>query len=338
MTDELITSIARQLNIPQSAGSEWICQVVYSVAGQMALASLWDHHEDASTISIRHFKNRIGQIFDAYERMYPKVCYLLPEDKSVLIDTMYDIYLRNGYFYHSPHQISPAAPATASYQGVTLHRGSSPDAKLLMSGLGFYSVQKTNSDRTITQMFGLQEQSFESYLQEMMDYGEWEPIQWPEKTDFLRLVPPFTRGYWQQKAAKDGRISVARYGEPNQIYVFYRFFDCKYQQKQIPEWRIRDYFSNDAGYGEYRRIAIALLKQYGNLPDIVAKTSGDLMEVSTGYRLPPSEEAFFRLFSWPVRYEFSAKLPPVFTRKMTKQIYPMFKHTLESMGYRFVEE
>lgn len=338
MTDELITSIARQLNIPQSAGSEWICQVVYSVAGQMALASLWDHHEDASTISIQHFKNRIGQIFDAYKRMYPEVCYLLPEDKSVLIDTMYEIYLRNGYFYHSTHQISPAAPATATCQGVTLYRGSSPDAKLLMSGLGFYSVQKTNSDLTIAQMFCLQEQSFDSYLQEMMDYGEWKPIQWPEKTAFLRLDPPFTRGYWQQKPTKDGRISVARYGEPNQIYVFYRFFDGRYQQKQIPEWRIRDYFLNDAGYGEYRRIAIALLKQYGNFPDIVAKPSGDLMEVSTGYRLPPSEEAFFRLFSWPVRYEFSAKLPPVFTRKMTKQIYSIFKHTLESIGYRFVEE
>ena len=338
MTDELITSIAKQLNIPQSAGSEWICQVVYSVAGQMALASLWDHREDGDTISIQHFKKRIAQIFDAYERMYPKVSYLLPEDKSVLIDTMYDIYLRNGYFYHTSHQISPAAPATACYQGITLYRGSSPDAKLLMSGLGFYSVQKTNSDRTITQMFGLQEQSFESYLQEMLDYGEWEPIQWPENTDFLQLDPPFTRSYWQQKPNKDERISIARYGTPNQIYVFYRFFDGQYQQKQIPEWRIRDYFSNEAGYGEYRRIAIALLKQYGSLPDIVAKPSGDLMEVSTGYRLPPSEEAFFRLFSWPVRYEFSAKLPPVFTRKMTRQIYPMFKHTLESIGYRFVEE
>ena len=91
-------------------------------------------------------------------------------------------------------------------------------------------------------------------------------------------------------------------------------------------------------YGEYRRIAIALLKRYGTLPGSEVKASGDLIEIKLGYRLPPSEEEFFKLYSWPVRYDFSSKLPPVFTRKMTRQIYPMFKHELESIGYCFVEE
>lgn len=46
MINDLIVSIGRQLNIPQSDDNEWVCRVVYSVAGQMALASLWDHTED----------------------------------------------------------------------------------------------------------------------------------------------------------------------------------------------------------------------------------------------------------------------------------------------------
>ena len=45
MINDLIVSIGRQLNIPQSDDNEWVCRVVYSVAGQMALASLWDHTE-----------------------------------------------------------------------------------------------------------------------------------------------------------------------------------------------------------------------------------------------------------------------------------------------------
>lgn len=339
MTNDLIALIGRQLNIPKSADNEWACQVVYSVAGQMALASLWDHNEDKSSISIQHFKNRIAQIFDAYEGIYPEIGFLLPKDKTDLLEEMYSIYLRNGFYYHSAHQISPAAPATAGNGNLVLHRGSSPDAKLFMSGLGFYSVQKPAPDRTVAEMFGLQEQTFESYLEELLGHGEWEPIDWPDNAEFLRLDPPFRWGYWQQIPGKDDRISLARYGEPNKVFVFYRYDNEAYQQKSIPEWRIRDYFSNDTGgYGEYRRIAIALLKRYGTLPDSKADTRGTLVEIKLGYRLPPSEEEFFKLYSWPVQYDFSSQLPQVFTRKMAKQIYPVFKHELEAIGYCFVEE
>lgn len=263
MTNDLIASIGRQLNIPKSDSNEWACQVVYSIAGQMALASLWDHDENGESVSIQHFKNRIAQVFDAYEGIYPKIGFLLPKDKSNLIDEIYSIYLRNGFFYHSAYQISPTAPAMAVYKDLAFQRGSSPDEKLFMSGLGFYSAEKTTSDRTIGQMFRLQEQTFESYLEDLLVCSEWETIDWPDNTEFLRLEPPFKRGYWQQVSERDGRVSLARYGEPNKIFAFYRWNNGAYQQKQIPEWRIRDYFSNEVGsYGEYRRIAIALLKQY----------------------------------------------------------------------------
>lgn len=93
MINDLIVSIGRQLNIPQSDDNEWVCRVVYSVAGQMALASLWDHTEDGGSVSIQHFKSRIDQIFDAYEGIYPKIGFLLPHDKTDLIEEIYSIYL-----------------------------------------------------------------------------------------------------------------------------------------------------------------------------------------------------------------------------------------------------
>ena len=57
MKDNLIASIGSQLNIPVTEDKEWICQTVYSLAGQMALASLWDHNDDNQSVSIQHFKN-----------------------------------------------------------------------------------------------------------------------------------------------------------------------------------------------------------------------------------------------------------------------------------------
>lgn len=47
-------------------------------------------------------------------------------------------------------------------------------------------------------MFGLQKQSFESYLEELLAHCEWEQIEWPDNSEFLRLDPPFKWGYWQQ--------------------------------------------------------------------------------------------------------------------------------------------
>lgn len=89
MTNDLIASIGRQLNIPKSDSNEWARQVVYSIAGQMALASLWDYDENGESVSIQHFKNRITQVFDAYEGIYPKIGFLLPKDKSNLIDEIW---------------------------------------------------------------------------------------------------------------------------------------------------------------------------------------------------------------------------------------------------------
>ncbi len=339
MKNDLIASIGRQLNIQYSAGNEWVCQVVYSVAGQMALASLWDHNENSKTVSIQHFKDRLEQIMDAYKGIYPEIQYMFPINKTDLLDEMYSIYLRNGFLYHSSHQIAPAAPAMAECGSIVLHRGNSPDAKLFMSGLGFYSDQKHAADSTVTNMFGLQEQTFEEYLEEVLEHGEWEPIHFPDNTAFLRLDPPFTKGYWKQAPNKDDRISLARFGEPNKLFVFYCYQNGEYLQKTIPEWRIRDYFTNDPNtFGEYRRIAIALLKKYGTLPQIKVKEGGNLYEIHLGYRLPPSEEEFFKLYSWPVRYDFTSQSPQVFTRKMAKPIYPMFKHELETIGYSFLEE
>jgi len=220
MKNDLIETIGEQLNIPKTE-ADWTNQVVYSAAGQLALASLWDHSEDEEFVSIQHFKNRIAQIFDAYEDIQPKVKYAFPNDKSILINEMYSIYMRNGFLYHSVYKISPAAPRIAVHGTLCLHRGSSPDEKLFMSGLGFYSFQKNIPNSEVADTFGLQKQSFESYLDELLRDGEWETIEWPENAEFLKIDPPFKKGYWQQSPNKDERISLARYGEPNKIFVFY---------------------------------------------------------------------------------------------------------------------
>lgn len=224
MGNELIISIGRQLNIPGKVDNEWMCRVIYSIAGQMGLASLWDYDEDEDTVSIQHFKERIAEIFAAYEELYPSIKFIFPEKKSDLIDEIYHIYLRSGFFYHSAYRISPAVPSFATYNNLTICRGSSPDVQLFMSGLGYYSRQKSSADKSIAEVFGLQNQGLEDYLGGLLGDGEWVPIDWPDSAEFMYLGPSFRLGYWKQTPDKDGRISLARYGEPSKVYAFYRYY------------------------------------------------------------------------------------------------------------------
>lgn len=75
MISTLIASIGRQLNIPGPHDDRRLCRIVYSAAGQMALASLWDHTEGEDSVSLQHFKKRIAETFNAYESLCSRLCF-----------------------------------------------------------------------------------------------------------------------------------------------------------------------------------------------------------------------------------------------------------------------
>lgn len=338
--DHLIKSVRQQLNISKNEDNMWICHVIYSLAGKMALASLWDHDEGKNYVSPQHFKQRASQIFTAYTAIYPQAASLLPVDPSDLIKDIYAVYLRTGHFYHSPYKISPASFTQSASEKVMLYRGVSPNAKFSMSGLGFYSVHSQTTDTpSIASAFGLQTQTLSEYLKELLYDDNWAETECPLDADFLRLEPPFSRGYWQENPLKDGRISLMRYGNPNKLYSFYQFRKNQLLQKIVPEWRIKDIrseslnFSNDLS--EYRRIATALLDCYKALPPIKVKLKGTTAQIRLEYRLPPTEEDFFKLYSWPNKYFTS---PQVFSRIMSTPVYLIFRQILETVGYQFEEE
>lgn len=341
MSYDVISKIGLQLGIPGANSASGALRTVYSVAGLMALASLHDHKdiqqeeriedEKSDPVSIQHFKKRIAQIFDAYAGISTEVASGLPKDMSQMLNEIYWTYLKSGFFYHSSYQISPAAPAAAESEGMVLRRGMSPNAELYMSGLGPYSEKKHDTNRTVSDMFCLQKQSFEGYLEELLNDGEWMSDNWTDDAKFLRLTPPFSGEYWQHMPYKDGRVSLARFGT---TYVFYRYADGKWQQKPIPDWRIKMIRTGGLDiYGEYRRIAVALLKRYDRLPSIRADVKGDIVTIDIGYRLPPSEETFYKLYSWPVQYKDQEN----FKREMSQKVYAVFKKEMEAIGYRIEE-
>lgn len=342
MKEKLIQSIAEEFNIPILNGTDWKCQTVYSLAGRMALASLGDLCEKGSSISIEHFKKRVLQIKNAYGSIFPEIGRAMRCEQDFMQNEVYTTYLRTGYLYHYAGHAVAATRVFAEFGGVTLHRGCSPDDRLFMSGLGLYSDYSQSSDTTVAEMFCLQNKSFEDFLDELLSTNDWLPIDWPPGTEFLRLKPPFNRGYWQQTPDKTDQVSLARFGEYEKSYVFYRYEGGIALHLCVPQWRILDLFSNTANthgkYSEYRRIAVSLLSRYETLPKIRTSYDGGIVLINIGYRLPPSEEDFFKLYSWPTTFDFSEERPNVFKRKMSENVFTVFKHELESIGYCFEEE
>ena len=336
MDERLLKSICEQLNIPFPASTDEICDVVYSVAGIMALSSLWDREEDVPTVTIEHVKERIVQIYEAYADIYPRIAYSFPRGYKDVADEIYSVYLRAGCFYHSSHQFSPALFKAGKSGSITLLRGFSPETSVFMSGLGCYSNDNYPCDATVSEMFHLQAVNYDSILGKILNDSDWETVEWPESTEFLRLDPPFMRGYWQNSPIQDGRVSLARFGAPEKIFVFYKRIGTEYRIKRIPIWAIKGSTANDS-YAEYRRISTALLSQNGTLPQIETQESGELVYLKLGYRLPPTEENFFKLYSWPRHYDFPAASGQPFNRKMSADFYPAFKRELMDQGYSFKE-
>ncbi len=343
MKQELLERIVKQLNIPESNLIERTRQAVYSAAGSMALASLWDRLEE-ETISVRHFTDRIKKIFAAYEDIYPEIGHFSDE----LANEIYDIYRRTGYFYHNPHHIAPAVCAIARVDDILLCRNTSPgdhsiwigelkeDYGLSMSGLGTYGKYGAKVEtHDVMEMFDLPKQTLSQYLNELLSTGSWTSIRWPEDTEFLSMEQ--FNSYWRLKPHTDGRISLARYGGmPPTQYVFYYYDNGKPLIKQIPVWRLRDVRSKkENDLGGYFRVAAALLHRNQLLQPSKVKIVGDVAEIQLGYRLPPEEEAFFKLYSWPVEYTENSN---PFHRKMTVKMYLVFCTVMKKLGYQFVEE
>lgn len=337
MNTKMAKEIAMKLNIKKSHDDSWLRQMIYSVAGKMAMASLWDLREDDQPVSIKHFKDSLGKSFESFSFIYPQTLVFEEKNREDLINEIYDIYRRNGYFYHSPYRLSPAIPVSSGNGDISLYRGMSPSENHFMSGLGFYSFKKDNDNVPIQEMFGLQAQLMEEYLKNVLEEEGWilkEDV--PLHSEFLQIKPPFTNSYWKKEPDTNGKVSLFRYGEPQRIYGFYRYDNGKFWEKGIQPWRITDFrFDGYNSRNEYRRIATSLLKKYEVLPEIKANIKEHLVEIYLGYRLPPTEEDFFKLFSWPIIFNGRTQN---FRRIMAKEVYPLFKDQLKIIGYEFREE
>lgn len=327
--DNLLSNAAGEFSIEQGQSEteeQYKTRIIYSIAGRMALASLWDV-VDEGNISIIHFKNRIHNIFDSYKALYPELAATLPVDGSGPANDIYDICLRTGILYHEPNRIAMSAKSEVSSGGVLFTRGYPVGTRQSVSGIGTYSLSKKTETADARGWFMLDDKSLSDNWRNVIDGVTWNRLRSDGRTEYLRMDPPFTRGYWLNGPDKTGRISLLRTGvEGTQLYYFYRWSGTTIEVSQIAAWRTEEL--------EYRQLANACLAYNGSLPRTKYVFDGDIVRVSFGYLPPPTELNIWKLYSWP---ESMINLPQDFNRICSKSVFCPLKGIMETRGFVFEE-
>lgn len=241
-----------------------------------------------------------------------------------------NIFLSTGMVYHRPNRIAPSMKHEESHCNIVFQRGIGLDSISCVSGIGFYSkLECISNPDGIKTMFGLEQQTLWDLWNSTLTTASWKAAPSLEQnTEYLRLKPPFSRGYWENKPDTTGLVSILRTGiKSSQLYYIYRYSDNAMEISPLPQWQVENH--------HYRSLACACLHSYGALPPIEYVKDGALVHIWMNYLLPPHELEFVKLYSWP---EVCTSLPCDFKRKLSTEVFSAMKTVLSDQGYEFKGE
>lgn len=327
--NELLLTVADKYCINKGTHEkedDWKIRLVYSICGMMAYASLWDGLEEGP-VSIVHLKRKVRSMLVNYRTMYPEISGSLPNVSEELEDEIANLFSSNGVVYHRPNQIAPSMKREELFDDILFQRGIAINNISRVSGIGFYSKRDsiTGTDG-ITAMFSLRSEKLQSFWDATLSVATWKDnMSFGHSTEYLRLKPPFTQGYWVNKPDMTDAISILRTGMKGlQRYFLYRYSGNTIEVSPLLQWQVESY--------QYRSLACACLSSIGTLPPIEYFEDGALVHINMNYLLPPRELEFLKLYSWP---EKCTSLPCNFRRKLSTEVFAAIKNILSGEGYEF---
>lgn len=334
---DIFKQISLDLGIRRGAGESlehWHCRLAYSAAAWRGLACLWEHEEgtDGKSVSMQHVLSTIEDTLSAFGKLFPDIQSVLvtfeEKRKEKISEHIRGVLQRGACFYHKANRAAPVAPACASEGEISFLRGLAPGASCRMSGAGTYRKEGARANQDPNSMFGLLPLLSEKELERFEAGLSGERRTSLENREFLQLDASWLKnGYWKDRPDK-GVLSLMRRKDGERSYALYRFDGESFSCRFLP-----GYWNEGM---RYALLSSSLLSRKG-LPPFKAVQTGDLVFVTPGYLLPPSEDAFFRLYSWPdLRPDMDEKdyFSP---RIMDGEIYSAFQAVMTRLGYRFME-
>lgn len=171
----------------------------------------------------------------------------------------------------------------------------------------------------------------------LVDYGnyliksaQWSTFEIGGHKEYLRLEPPFIKGYWKETPDTDERISLLRTGEQGRyLYYLYNYKQGSMKTSVLPSWMIDG--------SEYGTVSNSILAVNGTLPSLkIGKNKNKkTVLIKQEYLLPNSVMNFVKLYSWPARF---LSVSSDFNRVMDKEVFKVLKEILQVMGIEVQED
>lgn len=330
--NKLLTQAAEQFDIWKGSAEEekdWKCRLIYSICGLMGYASSWDSTLQ-ETPSIEHYKTRIKSVFESYLSLYPEVRFTFC-DPTALADEIYNISIAAGTIYHLDHHICPPPFKYCEVDGIILTRGCPIDNIKAVSGIGTYQHDDISLDTTTSffEMFQINATPLVKRWTEILEEAKWESFEVTADTEFLTMDFSKRNPYWRGTPDKNAVDSLMRIKtETGTLYYIYRYKDGRLYSSRLADWQIAN--------NGIRSYSNACLAAHNVLPPITYQTDSNCVLFKPGYLLPPAENNFIKLYSWPTDYITIDS--PFQARKCSPDVFQLIIKTLSSLGYSFKQE
>jgi hypothetical protein len=342
---ERLCKIAQELNIAPFANESDVsvkARLFYSIAGRWALACLWNDDQQ-ETVSAESVSNTIWDCLEAFLCMSPETCQQFRNVKlGDVAKRISQQYRQTGYFYEKAYRVGVPAFTQANVDDCYFLRGIPPGFSCKMSGLGPYCIGSGNAETdsiSLEEMFHCLPFPIQKWWKKFQAMQRFHIVEEWHSFEFLQKDIHIGTKWWKSQPDVDGAVSLTRTNSvPSQEYYLYRFSNGVMQiSDTLPNWQTE--------HLEYCRIAAAIMQENGTPPRIYTEDASGSKKIKLQYLLPPPEQNFFELYSWPLDFtefgadssknsEFHLKV----NRVMAGEVYPAFRKFASRLGYHFEED
>lgn len=326
MINKLIQEISNTLSIYKGmheSHADWQKRVLFSSIAMQMLASVYDTDDDIEslhdgTVSMQHMRNRGIELFTIYNDV-------LEVEIDSVVDRLRELFMETGCILHRANRLHAVQPACAPDEAVFLTRGVYPWQAKQVSGAGILARESIGTETDPDALFGIDPHNIAEWSTRFMHTMRWRTASLPSEVEFLSLDLYRELGYWVRRNPT-AAPNLCRTLNPSQPSYRLTCNEPEPAIADIPEWRIER--------GEYLRIALGLINHHGTPPSASFRLDGRICYVSSGYLLPPAEQNFYELFSWPQCANGKASR---FNRIIPTVLIPTFQRVFSRLGFTVKE-
>jgi len=341
MNDEIVQKIAVDLNIKQGLAEpvdKWQARVLYSYFGLNMLAAAYDHDDIAI---IDNKKSKADPESDGIQNVSVSIQHILTRGKELanifefdysdaFFKYIQELYVASGYLLHLNNRLTyPSCKAGTLDGNIYLTRGQMPWNVHMMSGLGSLSLQ------THDEIMPSWEDMFNIMTKPIMEwFTEFEKtICWtdcsniPSNIEYANITKKSTYGYWQNNLDTHSLILCREKNNFGQQQYWLLDLAKRNAIYGIPDWRVDNL--------EYLRILLALRIQANNFPVVKVQQMGNIARVVVDILMPPYEQNFFELYSWPNIVQSNLDgLDARLNRIVSWNVWPYFEIMFARLGFK----